>query len=557
MKGLFENVEIAGIAAAVPAKLKNRVICESIMDRKEYRKNMRATGVEQSYVSSSNQRTSDLCYAAAVKLLDHLKWDSHDIDVLIFVTQNADFDKPSTAFFLQKRLQVKEECLAYDINMGCSALNVGAYAVASHLSHMEQGAKGLLLIGDVVRDLNSERALHKDGVKHGMLFGSAGCAVAFQNLEQGGMRYFLKSRGEKFDTIIVHWGRPLEMDGLGLFDFCINDVSRDLKDFKEELEAAGEKIDFYVLHQGQKMIIDSLGSLCSFPKENILNSYQNFGNTNGSSIPVSICANRDRLDGMDKVGLFMSGFGIGLSWGGLYARISADNILPIIYTDECYDGYKAAMRKLWNKTVMFLGSEDTVCAGVMENFALPSISLQHGISVGETAPDTTGGRIMEHTRIVSHDSGKIVEKLVEESCKVNGIVVSLSQFSPEEIVSLVKEMKERDLFCGFNSSIVLLDGEWGDVRKKEALLDEMYSAISEESISVNMVMYRNDCVSYVKKLNRETEWVEEYVRRGFDCAMTRMTDITNIVYYFLSEDICFVNGSVIKVDERMEGGISI
>ena len=317
------------------------------------------------------------------------------------------------------------------------------------------------------------------------------------------------------------------------------------------------RIDFYAFHQGQKMIIDSLESLCAFEKERILNSYPNFGNTNGASIIVSICANRDRLIGMERVGFFMAGFGIGLSWGALYAHVSAENILPVIYTDEYYDGNKVAMWKLWNKTVMFLGIEDTVCAGVMENFALPGITLQHGISVGEIVPDIEGGWIIEHTNIASHDIKKIIETLQKESCKVNGIVASLSQFSSEEIVCLVKEMKKRDMFCGFNSSIILLDGDWGDIKEKEALLEKMYSEISEETISINTLMYRSDSLRYVKRLNRETEWVLEYVQKGYDRAMTRTSDITNIVYDFLSEKICFVNGSVIKVDNRMKGEISI
>ena len=43
----------------------------------------------------------DLCYAAAEKLISDLGWNKDEIDILVFVSQHADYILPATACILQ------------------------------------------------------------------------------------------------------------------------------------------------------------------------------------------------------------------------------------------------------------------------------------------------------------------------------------------------------------------------------------------------------------------------------------------------------------------------
>lgn len=69
--------------------------------------------------------------------------------------------------------------------------------------------------------------------------------------------------------------------------------------------------------------------------EKIPVSLDRYGNTSGTSIPLTICDRWGEAAGKE-LRLIMCGFGIGLSWGIVDAVVSSDDVLPIAYTDEYY-----------------------------------------------------------------------------------------------------------------------------------------------------------------------------------------------------------------------------
>ena len=193
----FHNVMISGLACAVPD---NKVrtddykgkFDESVIDRFK-----KATGIEERYVSSETQTASDLCYVAAEKLLEKKKLCGEDIDAIIFISQTPDYTRPSTAFVLHKRLKAKKDCVAFDINLGCSAFVNGIYMIAGMI---ESGAfeKALLLIGDA--GMLSESP--EGDVSFNLMFGDAGAAVLMEK-GNGVIRGAIRSDGEGYKTLIT------------------------------------------------------------------------------------------------------------------------------------------------------------------------------------------------------------------------------------------------------------------------------------------------------------------------------------------------------------------
>lgn len=321
MTGTFNNISIRGISVCVPDRVVENISYSQMFGEKKVSKHIRMTGVSRRHKLSPSQKASDLAEAAGKTLLQHFLWSGSSIDVLVYVTQSPDYDKPSTAFVLQEKLGIKKESLVFDVNLGCSAFVSGVQIVSALLQ--KKGSRGLLLISDGVYGEERQNVVDE------MLFGDAGCAVAIENRESGNVKYVQYSDGGRYQAIHKPKGGKGVMDGNAVFAFTLNDVADSIRDSFALFQLQDEDIDFYFLHQGQKMILDNLIELCGIPPEKVLFSINEYGNTGGASIPVTMCANREKLMGQGTVRAYMCGFGVGLAWGSIYANIETENILPI------------------------------------------------------------------------------------------------------------------------------------------------------------------------------------------------------------------------------------
>lgn len=550
MIGEFNNIVISGIAAAVPERTSRNDVYKMILGERRVKKQAKLTGIEKTHVSPVQQRTSDLCLAAAKELLDDLKWDEKEIDVLIFASQTPNYKLPSTAFFIQKQLGIGTDCIVYDINMGCSAFNVGLQAVASHLVNMDEGAKGLLLTGDICTELNNVDDIEPETLKNNMLFGSAGAAIAIENHRNNNMKFLLKSKGEGFDSIIRFERRPTEMKGNVVFDFAINEVSDDIIAFRDYFKINESDIDYYVLHQAQKLIVDSVVDTCNLDNDKVLNSYFEFGNTSGASIPLTLCANRDKYVSK-SIRVLMSGFGVGLSWTILYMSVDTTHILPVIYTDEHYDKDKRSQWYLWNKNILFLGLDNTVCANLLENLNHSYMNMNKALCF---AKDTT--KFQELTKdfvynnecLLYNSIDDIQEALISCDDVFNGVIVPIDQFSLENIAAVINTMIQAGKFSRKNPRIILLDGKVDLTSKKETYIYNLKNLLCVDSL-INMIMYDGAEIKCVKKLNRDSDWIKEYIDSGFDEAMRKPFDISSLVYYMFSDNIQFVDETIFKIDK--------
>ena len=169
----FKDVRIAGIAAGVP-----KTIADNLHPTKddavssEYTPEdfVRTTGVKERRVSFE-LTTSDLCYAAAERLIADLGWDKQEIGAIIFVSQTPDYILPATACILQDRLGLDKECYATDMSLGCSGW---VYGLSTALSLLTAGTikKALLMCGEAKGRFRGKKRLLNP------LFGSAGTVTA-------------------------------------------------------------------------------------------------------------------------------------------------------------------------------------------------------------------------------------------------------------------------------------------------------------------------------------------------------------------------------------------
>jgi len=340
---IFNNISISGIACAVPSKIENNMDYVDKLGIEEVQKFIKTVGVESKRLVSDKQTTSDLCFVAAQELIKKKQIDKESIDAIIFLTQSPDYLYPATSHVLHKRLQLSKDCLAFDINLGCSGYVYGLY-IASSMLQGKNLKKVLFLAGE------APYANPESEVKSKMLFGDAGSATLIEKGDSD-IKCLLKANGEGYTAIIVPGGsnrNPIknfdkyhksiasQMDGPDVFEFTITDVPRAFKEFFNIYGGNIEDYDYCVFHQANLFMLKHIAKKIKLPLDKMPISMDIYGNTSSATIPLSIVDLCERQNVPNRLNLITSGFGIGLSWGVVSFKINKDDILPIIITDDYF-----------------------------------------------------------------------------------------------------------------------------------------------------------------------------------------------------------------------------
>lgn len=329
MEGCIDNIEIVGIEAAVPCNEVDNTQYISQITSRRIKKQLELTGVKKRRVTVGEQRASDLAAKAAEKLMQYLAWTKDDVDVMIFVTQSPDLERPSTAFLIQDRLGLSKKCMVYDINFGCDGTVAGLITVSSLLKITK--GKGLLLVGESLAVFGEELDRGE------LLYGDASAAIALQYTESNAkMKFSQFSDGNRANLLYKPIGKPAYMDGNAVLLFGISDVAESVKSFLNQEMSGGEDIDYFVFHQAQKLIIDGIVQEAGIPSDKVLFSSEKFGNTSSASIPLTLCSELGEEMGRETVKVLMCGYGIGLSWGIICMEVQKDKIYPLLETDYIY-----------------------------------------------------------------------------------------------------------------------------------------------------------------------------------------------------------------------------
>lgn len=557
MIGKFDNIKIQGMSAAVPEYVEDNMEFSNVIGARRVKKQIRVTGVEKRHVSGKHQRTSDLCYAAVIPLLEKLQWKREEIQVLIFITQGPNYAHPSTAFFLHKRLGLSKDCLAYDMNLGCSSFNVGVHTVSSLLQSCESGAKALLLIGDTAGMVrNPEDSLKTEEITHDMLFGSAGAAIAIEKTENSPLFFMNKSDGNGYDAIIGRWGRPSQMDGAAVFSFAINDVSDGVMEFRKTFDIADESVDHYVFHQAQDLILDSIVDACNISTEKELRSLKEYGNTSGTSIPVTVCANREKIQKQAKANVLFCGFGVGLSWGAIYAEINTENILPIIETNDHFDEDKKPANGLHDRNILVFGA-DTSLGEWLTRY-----------DNDKSAMVTLAGKDEEQLRKIKEDLflksdmilmdefncsevDKVLRYCTENGEQVDGVVIPFP-VSKEMLSYVVRQLA--DQYGSENTSVVVLDSakEEEDLpackKKLEQLIGKTSYRTDEKAVRINGIAFAESQMEFVQIEKDGVEWIRHYFERNCPSEMKKPIHISKAQKFLLSDESKYTTEMVLSLN---------
>lgn len=337
------DIAIRGISCCVPKNTERNIDLE-IVTQEEIQKFIEATGVEERRIATKEICTSDLCCEAAEKLIKDLNWQKEEIEILVFVSQTADYILPVSAAILQDRLGFSTDCIAFDVPLGCSGYVYGISIIASMMKAAGL-KKGMLLAGDT-----SSKLLSKTDKSTVPLFGDGGSATAFEFDENAEKLLFdLGTDGSGYKTIIINDGGSrnrinsdsllyetispgiernacqLILDGMDVFGFGISQAPKTVNKLIEKFEIDKDAIDHFVFHQANLMMNKMIVKKLKLPAEKVPYSLKEFGNTSSTTIPLTIVTElKENLTNTSK-DLIICGFGVGLSWGT--AKIRLDNVV--------------------------------------------------------------------------------------------------------------------------------------------------------------------------------------------------------------------------------------
>ena len=347
----FRDIRIMGIAVAIP---RNTIPLEAVMPalgRETVERFRDKAGIDYLHIAIKSQTASDLGFVASDELLRVNKINKSDIGFVIFISRTPDYRSPATATVLHYRLDLSQDCIAFDINMGGAGFFYGLQIGCSLLGSTNKGL-GLIIMGDtsskevsssdpaflMLGDCASAVILEKTPGS-GQLYvqtGSDGGKLRSFYIPSGGFRMlnkknelliqnsdFLRTR----DNLFIDWSEFMsfakeEMDNY-INDF-LKKFNRSLKDFNicvyAGLDHQGAE-SYQETHKADQIIAPFVTSNSIY--------------YNGSTIPYYLV---DNFNGKSDVELHVLGvgYGEGLSWGLTDFFVNTRNLLPLIETDEVF-----------------------------------------------------------------------------------------------------------------------------------------------------------------------------------------------------------------------------
>lgn len=304
------------------------------------------TGVQTRHIADPRETAVDLAEKAADRLFEESGFDRGDVDYLVFCTQSPDYYLPTSACILQDRLHLKENCGAFDYNLGCSGFVYGL-GIAKGLIESGQADNVLLLTAETY-----SKYLHPEDKSCRTIFGDGAAATLITSRQvAGGLNARIghptyRTIGSHFRSLIVENGGSrhkekgqaevsrdpengfvkspdyLFMDGREIFEFSAHAVPEVMGENLERNGLTMEDVDLFVLHQANSYMLNYVKMRTRIPADRFVIDLADQGNTVSSTIPIALKRRLHDQPLATGSRILLCGFGVGLSVGAIVLEMS-------------------------------------------------------------------------------------------------------------------------------------------------------------------------------------------------------------------------------------------
>ena len=158
-------------------------------------------GLNQIYKAGKFTTSYDLCLSATKLLIKELRFNTKEIDAVIFVTQTPDYFLPGNSNLIHRDLDLNRDCACFDLSQGCSGYIYGLW-MAHMLIEINSAEKVLLLAGDTM-----SKNVNLFDTSSRPLFGDAGTATLVEKHKEIQDSFFtVNTDGSGYDSIIIPAG---------------------------------------------------------------------------------------------------------------------------------------------------------------------------------------------------------------------------------------------------------------------------------------------------------------------------------------------------------------
>lgn len=321
MKQLVRNVKILGTGSYVPDTIYTNEYLETIVDTDAdwIYKNV---GIRERHVVDNSQATSDLASIAGLKAIEDAGLTAQDLDLIIVATSTPDRKAPSTAAFVQYKLNAFNAA-AFDITAVCSGFLFGMSVASQYIASGVYN--NVLVIG---ADTFSKIT---DWTRRDCIFfgdGAGAAVVTSSNATEGFLAYrlYTDTRNEMLGFTIPGGGSEIplnennikdglqyfQMNGKAVFASATQALPKAINQVLEDTGLTIDDIDIMIPHQPSIRILQKTAEILGLPFEKVMHNMDRYANTSGGTIPILLdeCNKQGKLKRGDIV-LFAA---VGSGW---------------------------------------------------------------------------------------------------------------------------------------------------------------------------------------------------------------------------------------------------
>lgn len=289
------------------------------------------TGIRARRFAPEGATTSGLAAEAIRRACAQAQMDPSELDAIIVGTCTPDTLFPSTACWVQEKLEVRG-MPAFDVMAGCTSWMYGI-KVAADMITANPSARVAVCGAELfsrILDFQDRRTcvLFGDGAGATILGGtdedvgllasnwaSDGTLASILQVPAGGAA---KPATHATVDAGAHF---VYMEGSKVFKHAVRAMSSSMLEAVEDAGLQPSDIDVLIPHQANKRIMDACIDRTHVDSERVFSVLENYGNISAASIPVAI--DEARRAGVLTAGhrLGVTAFGAGLTWGAGVLRM--------------------------------------------------------------------------------------------------------------------------------------------------------------------------------------------------------------------------------------------
>ena len=327
MSTIYYRSVVKGSGAYLPPKIVHNTDLEIIMDT-SHEWIFSRTGISQRHWVEE-QVTSDLATEAAKEALKNASLSSLDVNLIVVATTTPDAIFPSVATIVQEKIGAYN-AFAFDVQAVCSGF---VYGLSVADQYIQTGhVKTALVIGadSMSRLLNPEdrttRVLFGDGAGAFVLQGNelnSTLSNEEKSKKRGILSTHLYSDGRLKNLLFVDNGpgktNPghgyIQMQGREVFRHAVEKIGSSVVSALHHNNMTIDDINWFVPHQANSRIISGLCDRFNIPREKVIMTVSNHGNTSAASIPLAVDygVSHSLIKQGDLV--LIEALGGGLTWG--------------------------------------------------------------------------------------------------------------------------------------------------------------------------------------------------------------------------------------------------